>query len=358
LQSSHVVEIRFGVIDPPIVAQHDITVRAPKSNQELEERALECSGLAWVPGGLLILSDRHSHLVFHASVDLDRMAIGDPVPHVVVPNEQQLLEDAECITVGRDPDGRLTAYAMCSLSNDPLGQSLPKRRHMLRFGILDSDPLTLQRPVALSATSLRDSINDYFEAVGIEAYRTFNIDFPGADKNTYRWGNVEGMTFTPDGSALLLGMRNPLCGDSAIFVAVQDVAQAFDTVDPEKMRISDMFALDLGGRGISDLNWDPLTKGYLIAAAKSSGPKLDKDQPFPPNTLDSALFWWSGRKDAKAVLFARMPDMKVEAICRLGPTRFIAVGTDEGDISEGRIRQQQSVLTILYFAGVDIAGDT
>src|SRR5210317_832253 len=50
LQSSQVVEIRFGVIDPPIVAQHDITVRAPKSNQELEERALECSGLAWIPG--------------------------------------------------------------------------------------------------------------------------------------------------------------------------------------------------------------------------------------------------------------------------------------------------------------------
>jgi hypothetical protein len=44
--------------------------------------------------------------------------------------------------------------------------------------------------------------------------------------------------------------------------------------------------------------------------------------------------------------------MTVEAVCRLGPTRFIAVGTDEGDISEGRV-QQQSVITIMYFTGID-----
>jgi len=145
-----------------------------------------------------------------------------------------------------------------------------------------------------------------------------------------------------------------LCSDSAMFVVVRGVAEAFDTADPRKMQIEDMFALDLGDRGVSDLCWDPLTKGYLIAAAKSSGPRLNKDQPFPPNTLDSALFWWSGRKTERAILFARLPDMKVEAICRLGSTRFIALGTDEGDVSEGRVQQQQSVIAIMYFTGVDV----
>ena len=43
--------------------------------------------------------------------------------------------------------------------------------------------------------------------------------------------------------------------------------------------------------------------------------------------------------------------MKIEAICRLGDTGFIAVGSDEGDVSEGR-EQRQSVLTILYFTGL------
>ena len=354
-QSRPVAEIRFGVIEPPVVAQRDITVRAPVSNQQLEEKALECSGLSWIPGHLLILSDRHNHVVFDCPVDLEHMVLGSPAALLVVRNEQQLLEDAECITASRARDGRLAIYMMSSLSNDPLEQPLPKRRHMLRFQIADTRLLTPQRPVVLSAAALRDAINSHFKTVGIEPYRTFNVDFPGPNKNTYRWGSVEGMSFTPDGSALLLGMRNPLCGDSAILVVMRGVTEAFDAADPGKMRVEDMFTLDLGGRGISDLCWDPLTKGYLIAAAKSSGPKLNQDQPFPPNTLDSALFWWSGRKSERAILFANLPDLKVEAVCRLGPTRFIAVGTDEGDASEGRTQQQQSVVIIVYFAGLEVA---
>jgi len=47
-----------------------------------------------------------------------------------------------------------------------------------------------------------------------------------------------------------------------------------------------------------------------------------------------------------------MPDLKIEAICRLGTTAFIAVGSDEGDVSEGRVQQQQSILTILAFTGI------
>ena len=45
------------------------------------------------------------------------------------------------------------------------------------------------------------------------------------------------------------------------------------------------------------------------------------------------------------------PDMKIEAICRLGSSRFIAICSDEGDVSEGR-EQRQSVLTILDFRGI------
>jgi hypothetical protein len=356
-QNYRVAEIRFGLVEPPVVAYHDIMLRTPVSNQQLQAKPIECSGLAWIPGHLVILSDRHGHVVFSCPIDLDRMTLGSPSPHVVVRNEQQLLEDAECITVGRGPDGRPAVYAMCSMSNDPCDQSLPKRRHMLRFELADAESPNPERPAVLSATTLREAVGDCFKTVGIEPYRTFNVDAPGPDKNTYRWGNVEGMTFTPDGSALLLGMRNPLCGDCAMLVAVRGVAEAFDSGDPSKMRVDDVFALDLAGRGVSDLCWDPLTKGYLIAAARSNGPKLDEDEPFPPNTLDSALFWWSGRKTEKAILFARLPDMTVEAVCRLGSTRFIAVGTDEGDVSEGRLRQQQSAVTIIYFTGLDRASD-
>ena len=350
-----VAQIRFGVVEPPVVAQREIAVRMPVSNQQLEPKALECSGLAWIPGHLLILSDRHGHVVFSCPIDPDHMTLGDPVVHLVVRNEQQLLEDAECLTATRGPDGHPVIYAMCSLSNDPFEQPLPKRRHMLRFEVTDTRTLAIQRPVVLSAATLREIIGGYFKTVGVEPYRTFNVDFRGLDKNTYRWGNVEGMAFTPGGSTLLLGMRNPLLEDRAIFIVVRGVPEAFDRADPREIRVEDMFTLDLSGRGVSDLCWDPLMQGYLIAAARSNGPRLNEDEPFPPNTLDSALFWWSGRKTEKALLFARLPDMKVEAICRLGSTPFIAVGTDEGDVSEGRDQQQQSVVSIIYFTGLEPA---
>ena len=73
-----VYDIRFGDINPPVAAQKNITVQAPISNQQTETKALECSGLAWMDGHLLITSDRHKHLLFTCPVDLDTMEIGTP----------------------------------------------------------------------------------------------------------------------------------------------------------------------------------------------------------------------------------------------------------------------------------------
>ena len=150
---------------------------------------------------------------------------------------------------------------------------------------------------------------------------------------------------------IICGMRNPLAGEKAIMFTVGGLDKAFDKEDATLLHVSDVFSLDLGGRGVSDMCWDPKTKGFLIAALKSNGPKLTVDQLYPPNTLDSALFWWSGRKSEKPVMFAKVPDMKIEAICRLGMSRCIALGSDEGDVSEGR-EGRQSVLTIMDFTGV------
>ncbi len=352
--ADRVAEVYFGIVEPPVVAQRDITISAPVSSQQTEEKPLECSGMAWADGRLILASDRHGLALFTCPIDLRHMTIGMPTAHVVIGNEQELLDDAESLTVRVGRRGEPIVYVLCSLSNDPDELPLPKRRHMLRMALRDLDPARVARPVVLSAGKVRDLINEHFEAVGIEAYRTFHAEFSGGDKNTYRWGNVEGMCFMPDGRRVLLGMRNPLLGSHALMAVVEGVDEAFDARDPSRLRLVDLFAIDLGDRGVSDLAWDPLTKGYLISAGKSAGPKRSQDQAFPPNTLDSALFWWSGHKLDRPILFARFPDMKVEAVCRLGPTRFIAVGSDEGDVSEGRPQQQQSVITILYFTGVDV----
>jgi hypothetical protein len=43
--------------------------------------------------------------------------------------------------------------------------------------------------------------------------------------------------------------------------------------------------------------------------------------------------------------------MKVEAVCRLGESRYIAICSDEGDVSEERANRPQSVITIMDFSG-------
>jgi hypothetical protein len=354
LSTKTVTEIHFGIVEPPVVAQSDITVRAPTSNQQLQPKPLECSGLLWVDGQLLILSDRHNHMLFSCSLDLQQMIIGVPQPHVIIKNEQLLIEDAECLTIKRSPSGGHIVYVLSSLSNDRTELPLPKRRHMLRFKLTKTKPFTFRNPLIIDAGILRDDIDAYFDAAGTIHYRAYYPDFTSPDKNTYRWGNVEGITFTPNGSNLLCAMRNPLHAEKAVLFVIKGLDEAFQAQNPQLLQLTDIFTLDLGNRGISDLCWDPLTKGYIIAAAKSSGPKLSQDQPYPPNTLDCALFWWSGRKIEKPVLFAKFPDMKVEAVCRLGPTCFIAIGSDEADLSEGRVLQQQSLLTIMYFTGIEL----
>jgi hypothetical protein len=347
----HVADIRFEIIEPPVVAQRDITVRAATSNQQPEKKPFECSGMVWLDGRLVLTSDRHEHVLFICPVDLDKMTIGRPAPHVIIRNEQELLKDAESITIRRSRGGKPVVYVMCSLSNDRDAMALPKRCHMLRCSIDRLDPLVIGRPTVVDAAPVRAVVNEHFKDIKVNPYRTYFAGFVGADKNTYRWGNVEGIALTPDGSTLLCGMRNPLLGGKALAFALRGVDEAFDAGDAARTKLIDLFTLDLGGRGISDICWDPVTKGYLLAAGKSNGPKLDKDQPFPPNTLDCALFWWSGRKSETPICFARVPSMKIEAICRLGSSRFIAICSDEGDVSEGRAARQ-SVLTILDFRGI------
>lgn len=345
-----VLQIRFGQIDPPVVAQSDITVRAATSNQQAGDAPLECSGMVWLDGSLVISSDRHQHCLFVCPIDLTAMTIGRPAAIVMIRNEQDLLDDAECITVKLRPNGTACVYVMCSMSNNPAELPLPMRQHLLRAEIKDPRRFAFSNVSVISGSRIRSVVNEHFRAVGIEPYRTYNPDFSGSNKNTYRWANIEGLCFVPNSSLVLCGFRNPLLEGQALVAAVDGLDETFDTQDPLRLDVEDLFALDLGGRGISDMAWDAVTSGYLIAAAKSNGPWLDKNQPFPPNQLDEALFWWSGHKSDKPILFAQIYDMKIEAVCRLGNSRFIAIASDEGDVSESR-SQRQSILTILDFPG-------
>lgn len=344
---------------PPVISHESLNVHHITSHNTTVKKPLECAGLAWVDGGLLVQSDRHEHVIFTAPFDLQTMKLTTPNAQVVVPNAHGLLWDGESVAVRPKAGGGYVGYVLCSLSNDKDGRPLPKRRNLLRFTFksltslhdADQDTSAAAKGVVLDATPVREAIQKVFKRFNVEPYRTFSATFGGDDKNTYRWGNVEGMTFTPQGDTLLCGMRNPLVNDKAVLFALNDVDQAFNQRDATLMRVTDMFLLDLNGRGVSEISWDPVTRGYLIVAAKSNGPKLDDDKPFPPSSLDAAVFWWSGNKSDRPTLIARAPQLKLEAVCRLGQSDYIALATDEGDVSEGR-DARDSTLIIMEFTGI------
>ncbi len=347
-----VAEIRFGIIEPPVVAQRDITVGFPPSPRDSTSLPLEASGVAWLDGQLLIVSDRHDHSLFTCPVNLQTMEIGPPRQQAIVENVQELLFDMESVASLRHPDGTWTVYVMSSLSNEPSGDPLPKRQHLARLRFSDPDALAGTRPVVLSASAVREVLEkSHFEIAGVEPYRTYFAEASGEDKNTVRWGNVEGTTLTYNGQNMLCGMRNPLYQNQAIVFVLSNLDRAVSDRNPHAMSVTDLFLLDLDGRGITGMDWDNVTNGYLISAARSNGPWLNKDQPFPPTFLDSALYWWSGHKQDHPILFAKAPDMTIEGICRLGMTDYIAVVSDEADKSESRT-ESQSVVTILYFTGL------
>lgn len=342
-------ELHFEVIDPPVLAQHDITVRAPTSNHPQDPRPLplECSGMAYVDGRLLLTSDRHDHVVFTATIDSRRAAVNLPEAATIIRNEKWLLSDLEAVAVHRR-DQRTRAYLFTSWSNDPDGQPAPNRRRLARAQIGPDGRIDSASVVVLSAEPLRAALMEQLAALRVPEYVAYTMS---RSMNTPRGVNIEGAAWTPRGDVLLAGLRNPLAGEDALVMAVAGVDEAFDQGDPSLLQLSDLFRLNLGGRGVADLAWDPLTRGYLIAAAKSNGPRLSEQQPYPLTDLDSALFWWSGHKNESPIPIARVRDLNVEAITRVGDTDLIAIGSDEGDVSEGRVARQ-SVVMLVHFTGV------
>ncbi len=350
--------VRFGVIDPPVVAQRDVTVRARTSNhpQDPTPLPLECSGLVWAGGTLFATSDRHAHALFRMAVDPATAEIGTPELEVVIRNERNLLRDAEAVAARRGDDGVERLYVVTSLSHDADGGSDPGRHRWARVPVsAEGEPLVAGVDL-LDAGPLRRDIDRHLHALRVDPHTAWS----GEDnRNTDRWGNAEGLAFVPGSGVALLGMRNPLAGGDALVVALAGLDDAFDTGDPERLRVTDLFRLDLGGRGVSDLCWDPRTRGYLVAAGKSGGPR-DPD-PVVGGTVDrgvdleSALFWWSGTKDEPPAALLRIPDLSVDAVCRVGDSDLIALGSDEGDPSENR-DGRQSLVTLVHLGAADGGG--
>jgi hypothetical protein len=274
-----VPDLRFGLIEPPLVAQKVIELRAPSPG--IEMTSVGAKGLAAAGNRLMILSARHGNTIFASPLNFTTMRVPTIKGYPLI--KDQFMEDPESLTLLPPQPGESlwTAFALGSMSNDALGQVRP-RRMLLACAKLDLTVMSIKQTNVVSTEPIRRQLQGYFEKLGVEPYRTYHSEAKGEDKNTNRWGYVEGMSFVPNTTTLMCGMRNPLLREKALVFTVAGVIEACDKKDPALLRVTDLFTLDLGGRGISDLAWDGQTRGYLIAAARSAGPWLDPNLPFPP----------------------------------------------------------------------------
>lgn len=96
--------------------------------------------------------------------------------------------------------------------------------------------------------------------------------------------NIEAMSATADGKALLIGLRNPQRNGQAVLFRIDNAAALVDGNDA-KVLFGPVTSLDLGGRGFRDIAWSPAHGAYLIVAGQTD------DEDSGPGF---ALYRWQG----------------------------------------------------------------
>ncbi len=146
--------------------------------------------------------------------------------------------------------------------------------------------------------------------------------------------NIEGLTVSRAGDALLVGVRNPHPHGEAILFAIDNARALLDGAADEA-ELGTIVHLPLGDRGIRDIAWSPAHQAYLIAAGQTD----DEDEPGP----GFALFRWDGSGSPQEIeSFRRIleahPDFHPEAVTPLlemsggemAPSRRVLVISDDG----------------------------
>jgi hypothetical protein len=166
--------------------------------------------------------------------------------------------------------------------------------------------------------------------------------------------NIEGLEVVHDKGRpdLLLGLRAPLVrsvatqGNEALVLRVHDVGRLFDN-PKSAATVTEEARLDLHGKGISAIEFDSLSGGYLIASAPSS----DSDS----NDYSSLWLWKSQETDPspnRLKELIRFPKHKLEGVGRImwrnKPALMLAFDEERVDSYKGsRVSTQFGRLALL-----------
>jgi len=249
----------LSIIKIPFAIFLGMSVFLPYSLALGSERIMEFQQFSdiYEPSGVVQLADRSLLIIEdekHHPFSLLKLSKGnrlDRLPlSISTKNKKIKLDDLEGIAYGDDD----WIYAITSHSRTSKGKSKKKRERLVRFHVKNGQLLDYQKLPSLTTALIQ----------------AFNKPIKRPDKL-----NIEGLAYNKKNKSLLLGVRRPLPMGQAAIIQINHIDELFNTKNIENLSTT-IIALDLQGKGIRSLSYDPVLQGYLIIA----GSVKKRDGPF------------------------------------------------------------------------------
>ena len=130
--------------------------------------------------------------------------------------------------------------------------------------------------------------------------------------------NIEGLTSSPDGKIIYIGLRNPVPNNKALLIPLKNAEDVI--LKSAKPLLGDPIYLNLDKRGIRSVEYSSFHNKYFII-----GGSID-------NEMQSALYSWSGDKEFLPKLLKLFPDMNPEAIAVQDNSAMLHLFSDDGNV--------------------------
>jgi hypothetical protein len=258
----------------------------------------EPSGVIQLDSGrLLIIEDEKEKPFSSLALEKDGTVTEHVVPGIPAVGQghsgfkELKLDDLEGLA--RDKSGHV--YAISSHERTKSGKIKPGREQLVRFRAEDNRLYDIKKA---------GDIKKGLEALHPILFQSIR------NVQTTPWGqglNIEGLAVDPDSGNLLIGLRRPIIGGKAPIAVIENPADVFEKGAEPRFR-NELLLLNLDGKGIRGMAYDPVLNGYLIIG----GPAGETKGSF------LLWFWQGGTAEPKRVSIDGVPSLKfVEGIASI-----------------------------------------
>lgn len=275
--------------DLPITDIEDI----PSVERDGESVPREVSGATWCQGKMWVVDNEDSGNLL--TMEEDGRFTAHPLP------ADGRISDLEGIA----SDGKYL-YLMAGGGLSKKGKVKAERFSMARVTLKNG------KPSSVTVIPFLPWLVPFAQELGMEMEDA--EDEEGEDIEVPADGKYEGLAMLPGGK-LVLGIRKPLLEDQAVIVELTGYAEAFDSEDASKIVPTELARLDLGGGGISSLEWDPKAKQLLVIGLHAK-------------KLRTELWTWKSGDPEK---LGAIRGHKGEGVARVGDTARTLILMDDED---------------------------